>query len=192
MWCLVLTNARYPVPLDYQEDVNLKEIPESSLQVDERIWNPLVEMLDEMKDQGLKPVIRSGYRTLDKQELLFSRRQKEYLEKGDSMEEAREQTERELAVPGSGEHCLGLAVDINSESHPQLEEAFGDTPEGLWLREHSWEYGFILRYDRGKEEITGINYEPWHFRYVGEKAAEYLNRTGMCLEEFYIEESLYG
>lgn len=165
MWCLILTNDRYPASGDDQAERNLQEIPGSSQQVDERVREPLMEMLEDMKDQGLKPVVCSGYRTLD---------------------------EQELKEAGSGEHSLGLAVDIGSGSCGQLEEAFADTPEGVWLGKHSWEYGFILRYDRGKEEYTGIQYQPWHFRYVGEKAAEYLHRTGMCLEEFYFEESLYG
>ena len=165
MWCLILTNDRYPASGDDQAERNLQEIPGSSQQVDERVREPLMEMLEDMKDQGLKPVVCSGYRTLDEQELKES---------------------------GSVEHSLGLAVDIGSGSCGQLEEAFADTPEGAWLGKHSWEYGFILRYDRGKEEYTGIQYQPWHFRYVGEKAAKYLHRTGRCLEEFYIVESLYG
>lgn len=108
------------------------------------------------------------------------------------MEEANQMARRLLSIPGSGEHCLGLAVDIYCESYQKLEAGFADTKEGKWLREHCWDYGFILRYDQGKEELTGIDYEPWHFRYVGKAAAQYLKETGMCLEEFYIEESLYG
>ena len=108
------------------------------------------------------------------------------------MEEANQMARRLLSIPGSGEHCLGLAVDIYCKSYQKLEAGFADTKEGKWLREHCWDYGFILRYDQGKEELTGIDYEPWHFRYVGKAAARYLKETGMCLEEFYIEESLYG
>lgn len=163
MWCLVLTNDRYPVPEDYHENIDLKEIPGSSQQVDNRILDSLAGMLSGMKAEGLRPAVVSGYRP---------------------------RKERESSA--AGEHGLGLAVDICSESCQQMEEEFGKTPEGVWLREHSWEYGFVLRYDRGKEEITGMGYAPWHYRYVGEKAAEYLYRTGMCLEEFYIAESLYG
>ena len=97
-----------------------------------------------------------------------------------------------LSIPGSGEHCLGLAVDIYASSYKALEIGFENTKEGKWLREHSQDYGFTLRYDRGKEEVTGIQYEPWHFRYVGVEVARYLKDNQLSLEEFYIEQSLYG
>lgn len=190
MWCLILTNAQYPVPEDYFPE--LKEIPGQGQSVDERIYDPLMDMLSDMEERGLSPLICSGYRTLDKQEMLFNQKVSAYVKQGYSMEEANQLARRILSVPGSGEHCLGLAVDIYSDSYRKLESGFADTKEGKWLREHCWEYGFILRYDQGKEELTGIDYEPWHFRYVGKKAAEYLKQTGMCLEEFYFEESLYG
>ncbi len=190
MWCLILTNAQYPIPEDYLPV--LKEVPGQGQSVDERIYDPLMEMLSDMKEQGLSPVVCSGYRTLDKQEMLFNRKVSAYVKQGYSMEEANQMARRLLSIPGSGEHCLGLAVDIYCESYQKLEAGFAETKEGKWLREHCWDYGFILRYDQGKEELTGIDYEPWHFRYVGKAAAQYLKETGMCLEEFYIEESLYG
>lgn len=190
MWCLILTNAQCPIPEDYLPV--LKEVPGQGQSVDERIYDPLMEMLSDMKEQGLSPVVCSGYRTLDKQEMLFNRKVSAYVKQGYSMEEANQMARRLLSIPGSGEHCLGLAVDIYCESYRKLEAGFADTKEGKWLREHCWDYGFILRYDQGKEELTGIDYEPWHFRYVGKAAAQYLKETGMCLEEFYIEESLYG
>lgn len=190
MWCLILTNAQYPIPEDYLPV--LKEVSGQGQSVDERIYDPLMEMLSDMKEQGLSPVVCSGYRTLDKQEMLFNRKVSAYVKQGYSMEEANQMARRLLSIPGSGEHCLGLAVDIYCETYQKLEAGFAETKEGKWLREHCWDYGFILRYDQGKEELTGIDYEPWHFRYVGKAAAQYLKETGMCLEEFYIEESLYG
>lgn len=89
------------------------------------------------------------------------------------------------AAAGASEHQSGLAFDIVCNSHRSRNAAFGDTEHGLWLREHCAEYGFILRYERGKEEITGIKYEPWHFRYVGAELAEYVTENGLALEEFY-------
>ena len=162
MWCLILTNDRYPASGDDQAERNLQEIPGSSQQVDERVREPLMEMLEDMKDQGLKPVVCSGYRTLDEQELKES---------------------------GSVEHSLGLAVDIGSGSCGQLEEAFADTPEGVWLGKHSWEYGFILRYPEDKQEITKIRFEPWHYRYVGVEHAKAMQERHFCLEEYveYLE-----
>lgn len=190
-WCLILTNAEYPVPEDYQQDIALKEVP-GGQSVDARIYDPLSAMLNDMTASGLSPLVCSGYRTLDKQEKLFNRKVKSYVKSGHSKQEAYDLARRTISIPGSGEHCLGLAVDIYSKSYRKLETGFENTPEGIWLREHAQDYGFTLRYDKGKEDITGIDYEPWHFRYVGVKAAKYLKEHQMSLEEFYIEESLYG
>ena len=190
MWCLILTNAEYPVPEDYA--VTLRDVPGTDQKVDERIYEPLINMLEAMKEEGLSPVVCSGYRTLDKQEKLFNRKVSAYVKKGRSKEESYTLARQTLSIPGSGEHCLGLAVDFYTRSYHQLERAFEKTPEGKWLREHAQDYGFTLRYDEGKEEITGIGYEPWHFRYVGIDVARYLKEHNLSLEEFYIEESLYG
>jgi len=190
MWCLILTNAEYPVPEDYT--VTLRDVPGTDQKVDERIYEPLINMLEAMKAEGLSPVVCSGYRTLDKQEKLFNRKVSAYVKKGRSKEESYTLARQTLSIPGSGEHCLGLAVDFYTRSYHQLERAFEKTPEGKWLREHAQDYGFTLRYDEGKEEITGIGYEPWHFRYVGVDVARYLKEHNLSLEEFYIEESLYG
>lgn len=190
MWCLILTNAEYPVPEDYA--VTLRDVPGTDQKVDERIYEPLINMLEAMKEEGLSPVVCSGYRTLDKQEKLFNRKVSAYVKKGRSKEESYALARQTLSIPGSGEHCLGLAVDFYTRSYHQLERAFEKTPEGKWLREHAQDYGFTLRYDEGKKEITGIEYEPWHFRYVGVDVARYLKEYNLSLEEFYIEESLYG
>lgn len=190
MWCLILTNAEYPVPEDYA--VTLRDVPGTDQKVDERIYEPLINMLEAMKEEGLSPVVCSGYRTLDKQENLFNRKVSAYVKKGRSKEESYALARQTLSIPGSGEHCLGLAVDFYTRSYHQLERAFEKTPEGKWLREHAQDYGFTLRYDEGKKEITGIEYEPWHFRYVGIDVARYLKEHNLSLEEFYIEESLYG
>ena len=86
--------------------------------------------------------------------------------------------------PGASEHETGLAFDVLTEAHPFANKWFGTFDDGIWLREHCAEYGFILRYPEDKTHITGVEYEPWHFRYVGRKAAEYIMREGLCLEEF--------
>lgn len=190
MWALILTNAKYPIPEDYSAE--LKALPGTEQSVDARIYDATVLMLSDMKAQGLRPIVCSAYRTLDRQEILFNRKVKNFVKRGYSMEEAYKEAQHVLSIPGSGEHCLGLAIDVCSQSYQRLEEGFENTKEGKWLREHCAEYGFILRYERGKEEITGIDYEPWHFRYVGVEVAEYMMEKGISLEEFYIEESLYG
>ena len=190
MWCLILTNAMYPVPDDYE--VELAKVPGSGQSVDTRIYEPLMSMFEAMKAEGLSPLLCSGYRTLDKQEKLFNRKVQTYVKQGYSMEEANAKARQVLSIPGSGEHCLGLAVDIYASSYKKLETGFENRPEGKWLREHAQDYGFTLRYDKGKEEVTGIQYEPWHFRYVGVEVARYLKEHQLSLEEFYIEQSLYG
>lgn len=190
MWSLYLTNEDYPVPKDYK--MTKVNIPDTQQFIDSRVLEPLQQMLDAARKEGLRPIVCSGYRTLKKQKILFNNKVQSFLEQGKTEKESARLAKRVISVPGSGEHCMGLAVDIYSYDYRELEEGFADTAEGKWLREHCAEYGFILRYDKGKEEITGIDYEPWHFRYVGVKTAGYLTEKGICLEEFYIEESLFG
>ncbi|MDF2908056.1 MAG: putative D-alanyl-D-alanine carboxypeptidase, partial [Herbinix sp.] len=97
------------------------------------------------------------------------------------LEEYRAERDKVSARAGHSEHQTGLAVDIND-----LEETFADTPEGRWLAEHSFLFGFILRYPKGKEFITGYQYEPWHFRYVGKELAYNLYQSGLTYDEYYI------
>ena len=93
-------------------------------------------------------------------------------------------TAQAVTVPGASEHQIGLALDIICDSYSTLDAGFGDTEAGQWLAEHSCEYGFILRYPEGKEYITSIEYEPWHFRYVGKEAATQITKEEITLEEF--------
>ena len=190
MWCLILTNAEYPVPEDYE--VELEAIPGTEQSVDKRIYEPLMTMIGDMKDQGLSPIVCSGYRTLDKQEKLFNRKVLSFVKAGHTKEESYNLARQTISIPGSGEHCLGLAVDFYTRRYHKLERAFEDTPESKWLVEHAQDYGFVMRYGENKTDITGIQYEPWHYRYVGVEAANYMKDNELSLEEFYIEQSLYG
>ena len=190
MWCLILTNAEYPVPEDYE--VELEAIPGTEQSVDKRIYEPLMTMIGDMKDQGLSPIVCSGYRTLDKQEKLFNRKVLSFVKAGHTKEESYNLARQTISIPGSGEHCLGLAVDFYTRRYHKLERAFEDTPESKWLVEHAQDYGFVMRYGENKTDITGIQYEPWHYRYVGVEAAKYMKENELSLEEFYIEQSLYG
>ena len=103
---------------------------------------------------------------------------------GYSYERAVEEAGTVVAVPGTSEHQTGLALDIVDASYQHLDEAQEDTQVQQWLMEHSWEYGFVLRYPSGKSETTGIIYEPWHYRYVGREAAREMTELGLCLEEY--------
>ena len=190
MWCLILTNAEYPVPEDYE--VELESIPGTEQSVDKRIYEPLMAMIGDMKAQGLSPIVCSGYRTLDKQEKLFNRKVLSFVKAGHTKEESYNLARQTISIPGSGEHCLGLAVDFYTRRYHKLERAFEDTPESKWLVEHAQDYGFVMRYGENKTDITGIQYEPWHYRYVGVEAANYMKDNELSLEEFYIEQSLYG
>ena len=142
-------------------------------------------MIQAAKETGVNLVIRSPFRTSDRQVYLFDRHMKTYMRKGMSYLEAYQLTSQAVTVPGASEHQVGLALDITCDYYDSLNEGFGDTEAGKWLAENSYKFGFILRYPAGKESITGIEYEPWHFRYVGEEAATVIAQSGITLEEFW-------
>lgn len=181
-WRLVLINKQHPIPDDY--DFKLGTFT-SGMRCDERVIDDLLLMMQAAKKDGLNLVVRSPYRTSDHQEDNFNDRIKSYMRQGLSYMEAYKATSRVITVPGCSEHEVGLALDITSDSFIPLLQGFADTKEGKWLEEHSYEYGFILRYPSGKEHITGIEYEPWHFRYVGREAAAAMKDEELCLEEFW-------
>jgi D-alanyl-D-alanine carboxypeptidase len=139
-------------------------------------------MFDAAREAGVYPVVASGYRTTEDQERIMSEYIQDYLDQGYSQEDAQTEAEKWVAIPGTSEHQLGLGVDINADGVNSAGYEVYD-----WLEAHCWEYGFILRYPEDKTDITGISNEPWHFRYVGQEAAEYIMANGLCLEE-YLEE----
>ena len=180
-WNLLLVNNRHPIPEDYEFTLG---VIRGSLQCDERIIPPFLSMLQAAKEDGVALEVCSPYRTLDRQEYLFDRKIARYMKRGMSYMDAYKLSARVVNVPGTSEHQVGLALDIYTDSYKTLDEGFGETAAGIWLREHCSEYGFILRYPKGKEYITGIEYEPWHFRYVGRTAAKEIMEKGLTLEEF--------
>ncbi len=182
-WNLLLVNELHPLSKDFQ--VKLDKVSGGRL-VDERIIEDLEAMMGAMQKEGMQPVICSGYRSLRKQESLFEEGIQENMCKGLSYEEAYYKTKTRQAVPGASEHHTGLAVDIVGRSHQSLNDSQANTKEAKWLAEHCMEYGFILRYPKDKTDITGRDYESWHFRYVGKEAADYIMRNDITLEE-YIE-----
>lgn len=136
-----------------------------------------------MRAYGLSPVICSAYRSWEKQNELFSNRVSSFISQGYSRTEAEKEAGKVVAVPGTSEHQTGLALDIVDINNQHLDESQEQTPVQQWLMENSWKYGFILRYPNDKSDITGIIYEPWHYRYVGKKAAKEIYEQGICLEE---------
>ena len=173
-WNLVLVNgfnkASFLPPLSLYETENGEK-------VDKRIYPFLEEMLIDAKTAGFSPEIASGYRTKNQQKQLLDEKIKEFSDRGYSAEEAEKSALRWVALSRYSEHHTGLAVDINSLT---------DDSSGLynWLEKNCHKYGFILRYPATATEITGIEYEPWHFRYVGNDAAQYIHNNGITLEEY--------
>ncbi len=180
-WKLLLVNKQHTIPEDYEFTLGTIK---GSMRCDERIIEPLTQMFAAAKEDGVNLIVCSPYRDMARQEYLFDRKVKNYQSTGMSYMDAYKKASITVTLPGASEHQVGLAVDIISDTYTSLEVGFADTEAGKWLAEHSWEYGFILRYPLGKEEITGIQFEPWHFRYVGVDAAEVITSQNITLEEF--------
>lgn len=167
---VILVNARNPVPEYYERNlVNVVDYHD----VDQRCYDALVQMLADCNAAGIEYVFNSAYRTIEEQtEILETRTLEHMKEFGLDFEEAREKALETVALPGTSEHHLGLAVDLLGE------EAIA------WFQEHCWDYGFIVRYSVDKEAYTGIIDEPWHFRYVGTEVSLDMKDSGLCLEEY--------
>ena len=181
-WRLILINKQHPIPDSYE--FTLGTIT-GNMQCDERIIEDLMLMMQAALQDGIHLVIASPYRGIAHQERLFKRRVDSYVRGGLSYLDAYKRTAQTINVPGSSEHEAGLALDIVSRDYRYLNAAFFDTAAGQWLSAHSYEHGFILRYPLGKEYITSIQFEPWHFRYVGKEAAKLIWEEGLTLEEFW-------
>lgn len=174
-WNLILVNKDHPVPSDY--NIELAQL-DNGVYVDGRILPDLQNMFDDMRLEGLAPIVGEGYRTNVEQKKMMSDKIEEFRGQGYSKKEAEELAKNWVALPGTSEHELGLALDINSESGECEWDIYA------WLAENAHRYGFILRYPEGKEQITGIEFEPWHYRYVGHSAAEEIYGSGVTLEEY--------
>ena len=180
-WKLVLVNKWNEIDPDYVPE--LTEVAEGH-KVDVRIADALTAMIKGAKKAGHDIYIMSAYRDINKQTYLYQAEVEEWLGLGYSRRGAEEKAGQVVAYPGTSEHQLGLAVDLVSSEYVALDEGAERTEGYQWLVEHCQEYGFILRYPNGATEITGIIYEPWHFRYVGEEAAWEIMESGITLEEY--------
>lgn len=181
-WSLVLVNEDHPLATDY-EPAQLTPI-DSERSVDSRIAGDLQQMMADGAAQGLDMYVTSAYRSYERQREVFNAGMQERMKKGLSPLEAYEDTKQSIAFPGTSEHATGLAVDIIANGYSELDEEQASTPEQQWLMAHCWEYGFILRYPQDTGDITGIIYEPWHYRYVGKEAAKEITEQGITLEEY--------
>lgn len=176
-WNLLLVNQWNAIPDDF--DVRTVEV-EDGYVIDERILEPLKEMLSDCRDAGYSPKLVSTFRTRETQQYLYDHTS----------------NKADTALPGHSEHECGLAADIIDAgslgwNDPLIDEQ-EDMPAQKWLMEHCQDYGFILRYPKGKEDITGIIYEPWHYRYVGKEYSKEIMEKGMCLEDFINQYRITG
>ena len=135
-------------------------------------------MFDDAREQGVDPTVREGYRSRGEQVQMMESYVGRYINEGYSESEAKNLAAQIVAQPGTSEHELGIAVDINGAAGVSDETVY------QWLLANAYKYGFILRYPSGKEDITGIDYEPWHYRYVGEQAALDIHTRQITLEEY--------
>jgi zinc D-Ala-D-Ala carboxypeptidase len=182
---LALINKEFGLTGDYKpEDLVRPDVPfvfgnqdiEKAYIRDEAA-KALEEMFSAAKQQGIYLTAISGYRSYQYQEALLQREIKQFGE---------EKAVKAVAPPGNSEHQSGLAMDISSQSNDfQVSIPFENTPEGKWLKQNAHTFGFILRYPKGKEDITGYQYEPWHFRYVGKEPAKVIYENDWTLEEYF-------
>ena len=189
-WELILVNEDHPLDASYAPE-KLTEIS-SGYRVDDRIVADLRQMLDDGAAEGLSMYVTSAYRSYKQQIETFNVSMQTRLNQGMTPLEAYQETSTQVALPGTSEHATGLAVDIISTEYEALDDRQGDTKEQKWLMEHCWEYGFILRYPPEKSDITGIIYEPWHYRYVGKDTAKEITELGVTLEEYLEQKGSSG
>ena len=180
---LTLVDREHPVEDDYNVEFTL--LGEGQM-VDSRCVDDLEAMLADCRRAGGQPELTASFRTWGAQERAWEEALDELIKAGLSREAAERQLERQMELPGFSEHQLGLAVDLLHQGTEQSVEQQDDTATIRWLREHCWRYGFILRYPADKTEITGKDYRPWHYRYVGRDAAAQIRELNLSLEE-YIE-----
>ena len=174
-------DKRHRLEADCEPDA-LVAVPEpyayGPQQVIEAALPDLLALLEAAAAEGLRLAVVSGYRSFETQRAAF-----QYHVEAFGLEEA----SRMSARPGHSEHQLGTTVDFSSAAVGfELVQAFGETPEGRWLAERAHEFGFIMSYPAGREEVTGYVYEPWHFRWIGRELAAQARASGLTLGQFLL------
>lgn len=177
-WNLAIINIKYPLPDSYAPTLS-NAINGSNIQLDSRVSERYAEMYAAAKLSGCVLTPYSGYHSYALQETNYNRKVNFYVNQGISAEEANQKASAQVLPAGCSEHNAGLAMDIVSASSD-----FINTKEYKWLCENAHNYGFILRYPEDKTAITGMNFEPWHWRYVGTQAAKEMKEKNQCLEEY--------
>ena len=182
---LMLVNPWNPLPDNYEPQLVFLG---DGIYMDERAAGPLTKMLQACLADGYMSVPISGYRTQEYQQELYDNKVERLLRDGWPEDRVYEEAAKSVAVPGTSEHQLGLAMDILDVNNPNLDITQEWTNAQRWLMKHCTEYGFILRYPNGSTEITGIIYEPWHYRYVGKATAAAVSASGQVFEEYLQKE----
>ena len=182
---LILVNPWNRIPEDYT--VNLVTV-QGKYKLDEKAAQSAIELVAAAKEAGYDMLLCSAYRTIEKSEELYNRKVTEFINAGYDESTAKTEAAKWVAPPGTSEHHTGLAMDLVSSDYwgfySDLEHDYENFESFEWMYEHCAEFGFILRYPKDKQDITGITYEPWHYRYVGKEAAAYIMENGLCLEEY--------
>ncbi len=180
---IVLTNKENLLSEDYIPPdlvkLTCKKISSDPIQMREVAANALSDMFAAAKEDGIILYAHSGYRSYRTQKTMYSNRLKKNNGKDDGV----------VAYPGSSDHQTGLGIDIINKAGigKKFTTAFAETKEGKWVAENCWNYGFVIRYQKNKEDITQIMFEPWHLRYVGVQVAQYMHENDLSLEEFTAE-----
>ena len=182
-WRMVLVNPNVKLPDDYTVETETADAA-TGKELQTEAAEAYRQMAKAAEADGVSLMLCSGYRSVEYQQGLFDKKVEQCLSEGLSQEEAEIKAATIVAAPGHSEHNTGLAADIVTPDHQMLDTAFEQTPAFAWLSQHAAEYGFILRYPRDKTAITGIIYEPWHYRYVGVDNAAAILQSGGCLEEY--------
>lgn len=180
----VLVNKENSLPLNYVPNLSLPDVPlntaksESELSVDTRIIEKVEQLFADAKKADLEIMLASAYRSVELQDFYYTNYVNTY---------SQEEADKFSAKPGHSEHQTGLAIDIAelNDNSCYLEQCFAATEAGEWLKSNAHRYGFILRYPKDESDITGYQFEPWHFRYVGKNVAKVIYEQELTFEEFY-------
>ncbi len=179
---LLLVNASNPLEEGYTFEHHTLNCGED---IDERCYQDFLNMSNDVNAAGMYYGVVSAYRSRERQQESITSSVQAYMEQGMTEEEAYNKTYETILPVGYSEHETGLALDLVPQGESVLSLELEDEPIIQWFTANSYKYGFILRYPADKVDVTGISYEPWHFRYVGIEAATFLHNNNLTLEEFY-------
>jgi D-alanyl-D-alanine carboxypeptidase len=189
-WAMYLVNSKNPLPADYDDrlETTIVYTDTRDYYLDNRAAPYLLELIDDAAADGVDLLVVSTYRSQEYQKGNFERSVADRMANGMDYDTAYADTLLQVTLPGYSEHNAGLAADIMSPEYTSMDDdGFKNTEAFAWLSENAADYGFILRYPENKQDITGIIYEPWHYRFVGVYYAKEITERGITLEEYFAE-----